>query len=232
MAILLLKTEFRTIQEVTDDLINLIERKVVDYKNTIIVYIPGMELKSNNFLIPFVSKTRDHKFRVLNLNNNLLCKLENLDKKQEYDLVFLDDVIGTGRQFYSIFKNIFDEKLVELNRKLTILPNIRFCLMASFGSHDSRTFISQKLPFFNFDNILYANLIRKDKKAFSQDPNISKDEMERLKQFLKKSDEDYWDGDQSSEFLVILEHGAPNNSIGCFWRKDSNIRRLWKRIHY
>ena len=232
MAILLSNTEFRTTQEVTDELIKLIDMKVGDYKNTILVYTPGMDLKSNTFFVSDVSKTIGHKFRVLPLNDNLFCELEKLDKKQKYDLVFLDDIIGTGRQFYTIFENIFHEKSGELEKKFKPLENIKFYLLASFGSLDSREFISQKLPFFKFDNIQYANLIRKDKQAFSTDPDISDVDMERLKRFLKEADEEYWNGYNDSQFLVILKQGCPNSSIGCFWRENTTILPLWKRIHY
>lgn len=77
----------------------------------------------------------------------------------------------------------------------------------------TKKFIPQKLPFFKFDNILYANQIRKEDKAFSNDPNISEVDMKRLKDFLNNSDNKYWNGKYNSEFLVILDHGAPNNSI-------------------
>ena len=231
MAILLRKTKYRTIQEIVDDLIKLIKMKVREIRNTILVYFPGMELKSNSIMTQLVSKMENHKFGVIFLNN-LLSELEKLDKKKIYDLVFLDDVIGTGRQFINNFDQVFGDQLEEVESILKDLPNIKFSLLASFGSLDSKKFIPKKLPFFKFDNILYANSIRREDKAFFNDPNISEVDMERLKEFLKNSDNKYWNGEYNSEFLVILDYGAPNNSIGCFWRKKAKIKPLWKRTHY
>lgn len=231
MAILLRKTRYRTIQEIVDDLIKLIKMKVIEFKNAILVYFPGMELKSNSIMTQLVSKMGNHKFRAIVLNK-LLFELENLDNQQNYDIVFLDDVIGTGRQFINNFDKVFGDQLEEVEFILKDLPNIKFSLLASFGSLDSKKFIPQKLPFFKFDNILYANPIRKEDKAFFNDPNISEVDMERLKEFLKISDNKYWNGEYNSEFLVILDYGAPNNSIGCFWRKEAKIKPLWKRTHY
>ena len=232
MAILLWKTEFKTTQEITDELIKLINTNVGNFQNTILVYFLGMELKSNNFFVTDVSNTIGRKFGVLTLDENFLCELEKLDKKRKYDLVFLDDVIGTGTQFVDIFDKIYGEKLEKLKSKFKTLENVKFHLLASFGSFDSREIISQELPFFNSDNIQYANLIRKEKKAFSSDPHISEVDMGRLKRFLKEADKIHWNGYKDSQFLVVLKQGCPNSSIGCFWRENSTIVPLWKRIHY
>ena len=107
--------------------------------------------------------------------------------------------------------------------KFKILENVKFSLLASFGSLNSREFISQKLPFFNYDNIQYANTIINDKKAFSSDPHISKVDMEKLMRFLKEADNEYWNGYNDSQFLVVLKQGCPNISIGSFWRENSTI---------
>ena len=100
------------------------------------------------------------------------------------------------------------------------------------NSSNSRKLISQSLKFFTFDNILYANIIREEDKAFSFDPNISESDLKKLKEYLRKFDEKYWNGYKNSGYLVILETGCPNNTIGCFWRKNKHIKPLWKRIHY
>lgn len=231
MAILLRKTKYRTIQEIVDDLIKLIKMKVRDFENTILVYFPDMELKSNSFITQLVSKMENHKFGAIVLNR-LLSELENLDNQRNYDIVFLDDVIGTGRQFIRTFNKVLGEQLEEIELKLKKFPNIKFSLFASFGSINSISLISQKLPFFKIDNILYANPIRKEDKAFSSNPYIPEIVMERLIKFLKNSDNDYWNGMYKSEFLVLLDYSTPNNSIGCFWRKEGEINPLWKRTHY
>ena len=231
MAILLRNTSFKTINDIVDDLTKLIYNHAGEFKNTFFVIFQDLYMKSNTLWLNLLSKLSSRKYNILPSGKVLAC-LRALDDESLCDIIFLDDVIGTGKQIVNNIKKYLSEQLEEIELLLKNKNNVRFLVLACFGSTESKNLISSEIPMIKRDNIHYANTIRQEDKAFSPKPGISENTMNKLKEYLRQKDPQYWRGKFNCEFLVILETNTPNNSIGCFWREESKIKPLSKRIVY
>ncbi len=147
-------------------------------------------------------------------------------------IVFIDDVIGSGYQFIKYYKSDFELKY----RKKSIEPNkkIKFYLVAGIGSEKSIDYIS-KNSLLKESHIRYSKIIRKDEKAFDPKNWDDIDQLNRVKEFLKKIHPKRWSGytvsDQETglEYLVVLKWNTPNNTIGCLYKNTKDWKSLFPR---
>lgn len=231
MAILLKNTKFMTIYEVIEELSKLIRNNVSDLENTFILLFHELSLKSNVLYQNLLPRLSGYEYKIIPAST-LLEQLNQCSSDTTYDFIFIDDVIGTGTQCIETISRNFTNQISQIKEIINNSPNIRFLVMACFGSQDSKKRISTEIPFIQRNDIYFANTIRPKDKAFSPKEGISYETMERLKEFLKKVDPKYWRGRENSKFLVVLETNTPNNSIGCLWRRKSGINPLSSRIQY
>ena len=147
-------------------------------------------------------------------------------------MIFIEDVIGTGRQFIKFYKNDFHNQYVKYNIQKN--PIFNFYLIAGIGSEQSFKFIS-KNSILSESHIRYSRVIREKEKAFNKENWDNEDEMEEVKEFLKKIHPKTWggykkeDADEGLEYLVVLEWNSPNNTIGCLYKKNDKWNPLFPR---
>lgn len=153
-------------------------------------------------------------------------------KRNKVFLIFLDDVIGTGRQFIKFYKNDFLNKYIKYN--LQESEQFKYYLVAGVGSLESINYIS-KTSLLKEDNIRYTRIIREADKAFHLDNWKNENELNMVKNFLKEKDPSTWDGlkhedeEKGLEYLVVLEWNTPNNTIGCLWNDSETWEALFPR---
>lgn len=162
----------------------------------------------------------------------LLKYLDKLQDNKNYIVIFIDDVIGSGRQFITQYEKdikIRLDKYSFLNKQ-----NIKFYLVCGVISMEALDHIAHNSFFFK-DRIKYDRLIKKRDKAFYED-NWNLDTLMELKKFLKENDPHNWDGwkkdienDKGMEYLVVLDWRTPNSSIGILWNIHSEKEPLFPR---
>jgi len=155
------------------------------------------------------------------------------NRNKNFYVLFLDDVIGSGRQFIKYYKKDFEARL----KKYPIVDkeNIHFYLIVGIISKDALVDISKK-SIFKLDSIKYDKIIKNNDKAFYEKNWENIEALSNLKHFLLKNDPKCWDGwkkepdkERGMEYLVILEWRVPNNTIGILWNKSKYTIPLFPR---
>ncbi|MBN1216250.1 MAG: hypothetical protein JXA99_12520 [Candidatus Lokiarchaeota archaeon] len=229
--ILLDKAYIRTNREIIIELKEQINIQIDNLKNTYIILFPDTELKSNILIANQLPKLTNIQFNFIR-SEQLTEKLNECQHGVIYDFLYLDDVIGIGNQCVDLFDKYLSNEYSKIQEIVDHNPNIRFWIISCFGSQESKCFISSRIRFIHHHNIIFKTPIRKEDKAFSKKKEISVDTMNKLKIFLEEADNKWWRGRDNCEYLVLTESNTPNCSIGCLWRKESNIKPLHHRIHY
>ncbi|MFH0975556.1 MAG: hypothetical protein V1874_07200 [Spirochaetota bacterium] len=144
---------------------------------------------------------------------------EMLKSKTDANILFIDDLIGTGRQSV----RYINEKVSQV-----ITSKTRFCILTLFstveGSHkvDSET---------NVDQIFTINTITDDWNIFHNSSNIfSSNEKQKIgiiNDLLSSEHDDYNRG-----LLLAFSYGVPNNSVRLLWKhnykyKLHGIEKKW-----
>ncbi len=165
-------------------------------------------------------------------SNELLKYLSKYKAQHRVFIVFIDDVIGTGRQFIKFYKNNFQNRYEKL--KIQKSPKFRFYLIAGIGSEQSFDYISDN-SILSESHIRYSVIIRENEKALNKKNWDNKEELEKVKEFLKIKHPLRWGGykteemEEGLEYLVVLEWNTPNNTIGCLYKKNENWNPLFPR---
>lgn len=138
------------------------------------------------------------------------------------NIVFIDDVIGTGSTIVKFFKKN--------------LPKIKKCRVALFcieAMEEGKKTVEQYLVKNEIPHIIVV--YRETNKAFDSN-GIYKDraseEREKLYKFEKKlarGYEDYALGLNQSEALISFYRNTPNNTISSYWKPYSNWKPLFER---
>ncbi len=181
----------------------MMERSISRYGNT--------EIKKTPQLFKFLSKVKNDK---------------------RYFVIFMDDVIGSGRQFIKYYKNDFEKKLQKYS--VQNKENIHFYLISGVISKEAIEYISTK-SIFDIKSIKYHKIIKKKDKAFSKE-GWDEENLSDLKKYLCEIDPTNWDGwkkepdkEKGMEYLVVLDWRTPNNTIGILWNNKSKIKPLFPR---
>lgn len=189
--------------------------------------------KSQNLWTYFTERSlsRDIKTEIKK-TPGLLKFLLKVPNNINYYVLFLDDIIGSGKQFIKYYKKEFESKLTKypfLDKK-----NIRFYLIVGIISQEAIEYIS-KNSIFHIDQIKYEQIIKSKDKAFYEKDWDGK-LLKNLKDFLYKLDPHNWDGwkkhlinENGMEYLVIVDWRSPNNTIGILWNKTTNSSPLFPR---
>lgn len=164
-------------------------------------------------------------FKIINDVPNDLCidveKAEKEEFKNIENIVFFDDIIGSGKTISKFFMQNFD-KLKEVNCYILCIE-----IMS-----DSKNYLE---PFFEENNInceLHGYNIQD--KAFNIDI-LGEDYLkkEKLVYELEKKiwgkESDFIMGFENSQAIVSFFRNTPNNTISSFWYDNSNWKGLFPR---
>ncbi len=159
--------------------------------------------------------------------------LSKIKDDKKYYVLFLDDVIGSGRQFMKYYRKDIEARTIKYPIKDK--KNIEFCLVSGIISKEALEYISEN-SIFNIGSIKYDTIIKKKDKAFFGDNWENKERLSNLISFLKKMNPENWDGwkknpdtEKGMEYLVVLDWRTPNNTIGILWNKTKEINPLFPR---
>lgn len=165
-------------------------------------------------------------FKIINnISNHFSYDIEKLNK-EDFDnienIIFLDDIIGTGKTVKRFFeKNI--EKLLKVKCYI-------FCIeILEEGKTSLEEFFKEK----NLKcEIIYHNL---HIKAFSEN-HIFCDNCQDNEKLLRKFEKELWKKDSrnilgfdNSQAIVSFFRNTPNNTISSFWYDDYRWKGLFPR---
>lgn len=226
---------YYTIDDMTQDLVKQIKRLPFrDDDELIFIILNQLNTKSQMFWTYFLQHYLDyitHKIEI-KISNKIPIYLSKYTGNHRLFLIFIEDIIGTGRQFIKFYKNDFQNQYEKL--KIQKNSNYKFYLVAGIGSEQSFDFIS-KNSILSESHIRYSRVIRENEKAFNKKNWDSIDEMEKVKDYLQKKHPMRWCGyrkdltEEGLEYLVVLEWNTPNNTIGCLYKKNDKWNPLFLR---
>jgi len=190
--------------------------------------------KSASFWSYFIRKNINISGRRLTISkaSEIIPKLENYAENQEIFIIFIDDVIGTGKQFTESFKQYFETQFIKLGYNQQ--KNISLYLIAGVGSTESIESVSQN-TLIDKNCIRYSTKLTAEDRAFNKKHWRDEQELNNFVKFLKSLDPLHWDGwkrissENGLEYLVILEWNTPNNTISCLWKDTDNWKALFRR---
>ncbi len=229
------KDYYYTFENMTQDLVKQIKTLPFrDDDELIFIILNELNIKSQMFWTYFMQHYLDF------ISSNIKIKKSNKIPKflSKYTgehrlfLIFIEDVIGTGRQFIKFYKNDFHNQYIKYKIQKNSL--FKFYLVAGIGSEQSYKYISEN-SILSESHIRYSRVIREKEKAFNKENWDNEEEMEEVKEFLKKIHPKRWGGykkedtDKGLEYLVVLEWNTPNNTIGCLYKKNNKWNPLFLR---
>jgi len=233
------KDYFFTKDQMLRKLIEKVQSIPYDEDDIILYFVlPEMWNKSQAFWSYIADKSNPDsiKSKIIKSVKTLRKILDKNSNKKIY-VLFLDDVIGTGRQFIKFYKKDFENRIIKIGGETILRKNVKFYLIAGVLSKESIEYISSK-SIFDEKSIIFVKIIRKSDKAFYEKlwNEEEKEYLVKLKNFLETKDNLNWDGwkkdpnkEQGLEYLVVLEWNTPNNSLGCLWHKTENWDPLFLR---
>lgn len=223
---LLTKIKFIKFDKMISLILDELSKVVEDPKKAYLISFKNGWQKSQEIWIYFSDKNTDEKFNIIKAED-LKDLLSKINSDEDYTLIFLDDVIGTGKQFIDNFNdecsNIIDDiKKIQLSHN-----NINLYLVSGVGSFKAQRLISKKIEVIDKNSIRFGISITENDLAFSDnnfsDPILKND----MIYFLKNQHPVSWEGYKGSQYLIVLEWNTPDNTIGCL-RKD--INNNWKAL--
>ncbi len=227
---------YLTLRELIKELKNEIQRLHYDDggDELIICILNQLELKSPDFCQYLVRNYIDYGRYVIKVKKSkeLLEDLVENPPLKNTHIIFLDDTIGRGNQFVGFYEEDF--KQIYENSSLKENQFLKFYLIASKGSYESIEYISQN-SIIEESDIHYCKILRDSDKAFY--PEVWQDDqlLEKVKDFLREKDDNFWDGHKAEgqtkglEYLIVNEWTVPKNTIGCLWNRKGNWRPIFPR---
>jgi len=214
---------------------NIIEKLPFDDEDILIFAVMSETWNKSQNLWSYISERS-----ISRCNNTEIKKtpqlfkfLSNIKDDKKYYVLFLDDVIGSGRQFIKYYRKDVETRI----NKYPILDknNIKFYLVSGIISKEAVEYISEN-SIFDIGSIKYDTIIKKKDKAFFDKNWENKEQLDNLKSFLMQKDPDNWDGwkrdpntEKGMEYLVVLDWRTPNNTIGILWNKTKWKNALFPR---
>ncbi len=231
------KEYYFTLDQMTLMITSEIKKIAFPLKSTLfLIVLDSLWNKSNifwSYMIKKVLKINDNNV-VIYKSSEFINEKFSISNKKSVFLIFIDDIIGSGKQFRDYYKKDFFELIS--NRKIKLKIRFNQYIVAGVGSLDSINTISKdcKIP---KDRIRYSIVIRETDKAFHLKHWSNESELDNFINYLKLIDYKHWDGWKKypeekdlngQEFLVVLEWNTPNVTISCLWK---NLRRKnWEAL--
>jgi len=211
-------------------LINDEIKRVLPPENTITYFgiFENSRNKSSAFWTYFINKINHNNINVYDVNK-IIEELKSNPINNEICIIFIDDVIGTGKSFIKSYKKEFEQNVENIEN---YKKYVKLYLVTGIGSLESMDLISESTNL-DKDRIRYSRIIRNKDKAFNENLWFDKEDLKLFKEFLEKLDPRHWDGwklsgEKGIEYLVVMEWNTPNNTISCLWK---NIpKKKWKAM--
>lgn len=136
------------------------------------------------------------------------------------DIVFFDDIIGSGKQATSFFKNNLANQQARIH------------YIALMGFESGIQYISDNT---GFNSIIVGQRLTNQDIAFSEDSTIFGDKKNEVKQLCQKYGDKLFHnhplGYNNTQALIVLPYTVPNNTLPIIWAGDNNEGRrsnlLW-----
>ncbi|MBE4909201.1 hypothetical protein IMZ08_14130 [Bacillus luteolus] len=172
---------------------------------------------SNSFL---------EEFKILNdISNHFsydIEKLDLIDFDQIKNVIFLDDIIGSGKTVERFF-NMNKEKLLKVNCYI-------FCIELLI---DGKEYLENYFKENGFEcEIFYHNIHLKafsDKHIFGEHYKINEELLREFERGLWKRDSNNILGFENSQAIVSFFRNTPNNTLSSFWFKNNKWEGLFPR---
>lgn len=146
---------------------------------------------------------------------NMSPALEKL--RNDMNVIFLDDFIGTGGQFCNAF-DWFNEKIEERKISLNAIHLVSLCIMKQAIPRIEERKVCHYAAHYMDKGITG----RMDQSRANQARELMKNLEDRLSWKNKQQQERYSLGFMESEALFrYMEYNAPNNNFPIFWWKDA-----------
>lgn len=162
-----------------------------------------------------------HYRKELNLSEDNF-RLDNFKKylKSNIDIVFFDDIIGSGKQATSFFNDSLAGQ------------QSSFYYIALMGFEDGIQYILNNA---NFKSVIVGQCFTSQDCAFSDDSIIFGEKKTEIKQLCQKYGDKLFPshplGYNNTQALIVLPHTVPNNTLPIIWAGDNNEGRrsslLW-----
>ncbi len=228
VAKLLKRVKYVSFEEMGRLILKELNNIVEDPKNSYIISLKNGWQKSQGTWLYFTQRLSEESFNELGIED-LKDFIEKINDNQEYNFIFLDDVILTGSQFVDFFEEEMSTDIDDIEEINFINKNIHFYIVAGLGSFAAKRFLSQKIDLFEENLIRFSHTLKERDKAFYQDNFQDPFLRDDLVYFLKEKHPLEWNGYKDSQSLVILEWNTPDNTIGSLRKNTSEWRALFPR---
>lgn len=213
--------------EVATNLMQQIDGIIVDNDYYFVVFDESWDHSENfwSYYLAKVNQSTNHKNKLVKASDLIeILKSERIDERNQKDIIFIDDIIGTGNTFVRRFENNFKKEFERLGKDIT--KHINFFLISGIGSIESMRLIQQNTPLTR-NCIRYCVTIRDEDKAFSSNHWVDPDKLNIFKDFLKKLDPKHWNGFFGVEgYLVVFEWNIPNSTLSCLWKNNIKLNGI------
>lgn len=228
VAKLLKRVKYVSFEEMGHLILKELNNIVEDPKNSYIISFKNGWQKSQDTWLYITQKLSEESFNILGIED-LKDYVKEINDNQEYNFIFLDDVILTGSQFVNFFEEEMDNDIDDIEKINVNNEKIRFYIVAGLGSFGAKRLLSQQIHLIEENLIRFGHTLKERDKAFYQGNFQDSFLRDDLIYFLKEKHPLEWNGYRNSQSLVILEWNTPDNTIGSLRKNTPEWRALFPR---
>ncbi len=221
------KDYYYSFEEMATNLMQQIEGIIVDNEYYFVVFDESWDHSESfwSYYLTKINQSANHMNKLVKASDLIeILKTESIDEENQKDIIFIDDIIGTGNTFVKRFENNFKQDFERLGENIT--KHINLFLISGIGSIESMRLIQQNTPLTR-SCIRYCITIRDEDKAFSSSHWVDTDKLSVFKDFLKMLDPKHWNGFFGvEEYLVVFEWNIPNSTLSCLWKNNIKINEI------
>lgn len=221
------KDFYFTFEDMATNLMQQINGIIIDNDYYFVVFDESWDHSESfwSYYLTKINQSANHMNKLVKASNLIeILKTEIINEDNQKDIIFIDDIIGTGNTFIRRFENNLKQEFERLGEDIT--KHLKLFLISGIGSIESTRLIQQKTPLTR-SCIRYGITIRDEDKAFSSNHWVDPNRLSVFKDFLKKLDPKHWNGFFGvEEYLVVFEWNIPNSTLSCLWKNNIKLNEI------